>query len=251
VAVTGGLLALVLGLTRAGADGWGSAGALVPLAVGIGLLGLFLAVERRAAAPLVPLGVLAIRPVRWGLVAGLLAFATETSLVFLLTLYLQDVLGFSPLGAGASFAVLGVGTVVGGALGPRVIARVGAARAIGGGFAAQALATAPLVALGADPTWLVVVLVATFVGGVANLVAIVGYMVATTSAVPDEQQGLATGLASMSQQVGITLGTPVLSAIVTARAGAGGPDALLGGVSTAIAVNAAACAAVAVVALAA
>ena len=64
--------------------------------------------------------------------------------------------------------------------------------------------------------YLALVLVATFVGGVANLVAIVGFMVTVTTGVPDREQGLATGLATMSQQVGITMGIPIMSAIVTA-----------------------------------
>jgi hypothetical protein len=77
--------------------------------------------------------------------------------------------------------------------------------------------------------------VLTFVGGVANLVAIVGYTVTSTSAVPADQQGLATGLVTMSQQVGITLGTPVMSALATGWAAA----TLLPGLRLAVGVNAA------------
>ena len=245
LAATAALLAIVYGLTGAGAHGWTAPGAVWPLLAGLGLLAAFLAIERRAAEPLVPPRVLRHRQVAWGNVAGLLAFATETSLVFLLTLYLQEVLGFSPLVAGLSFAVLGAGTVLGGMAGPRVIAAVGARRAIAAGFAVQALATAPLVLLGPGSAWIWLVLGATFAGGIANLVAIVGFMVTATSGLPDGEQGLATGLASMSQQVGITLGTPVMSAIVAARAGAGGAAGVLDGVTLAIGVNAAACAVVA------
>jgi len=72
-----------------------------------------------------------------------LAFATETSLVFLLTLYLQKVLGYSPLAAGLSFGVLGVGTVVGGLIGPKVIGRLGAKRAIVVGLLVQSAVTLP------------------------------------------------------------------------------------------------------------
>ncbi|OEV22238.1 hypothetical protein AN219_27115, partial [Streptomyces nanshensis] len=54
---------------------------------------------------------------------------------------------------------------------------------------------------------------ATFLGGVGNMLVIVGFMVTATSGLPDAEQGLATGLASMSQQVGITMGTPVMSAV--------------------------------------
>ncbi|MER5334360.1 MFS transporter [Micromonospora sp. NPDC002717] len=249
VAVTGGLLALVYGLTEAGRRSWGDSRAWGSLLAAVVLLAVFWMVERRVAEPLVPVRVLTRRGVGWGNVAGMLAFATETSLVFLLTLYLQDVLGYSPLAAGLSFAVLGVGTVVGGMVAPRLLARMGGKRAIVVGFAVQAAATLPLAFLGADRVWLVVLLAATFVGGVANLVAIVGFMVTATSGLPAEEQGLATGLATMSQQVGITLGVPVMSSVVTAVAGGGaGASGVLQGVGVAVWVNGLACVGAAVLA---
>jgi predicted MFS family arabinose efflux permease len=236
LAVTAGLLVLVFGLTRAQASSWGDPLTLGALAAGAALLVGFLAIERRAVEPLVPPAILRRRTVAAGNGAGLLAFATETSLVFLLTLYLQDVLGYSPLQAGLSFAVLGAGTVLGGLLGPRVIGAVGSRRALGLGFLVQSAATLPLAFLGSAPGWIALVLVATFAGGIANLVAIVGFMVTATTGLPDREQGLATGLASLSQQVGITVGIPVMSAIATAA-----PADVLGGVSRAVAINAAVC----------
>ena len=242
LSVTTGLLALVYGLTVAGEHSWTEPRALVGLGLGIFLLAVFWAVEHRVAEPLVSLDVLRRRSVGWGNLAGVMAFATETSLVFLLTLYLQNVLGFSPLEAGLAFAVLGAGTVVGGLTGPRVIAAVGSTRAIVGGLVVQAAATAPLVLLGEATGYLALVLVATFVGGVANLVAIVGFMVTVTTGVPDREQGLVTGLATMSQQVGITMGIPIMSAIVTAVAHrTAGSDHLLTGLSVAIGIDAALC----------
>lgn len=63
-------------------------------------------------------------------------------------------------------------------------------------------------------------LIATFIGGAANLVTIVGFMVTATSGLPDQQQGLAAGLATMSQQIGITLGIPIMASDI-ARIGYG------------------------------
>ncbi|WP_164699824.1 MFS transporter [Modestobacter sp. KNN46-3] len=237
--VTLGLLALVFGLTRAASHGWTDGLTLLAFAVAVALWFAFVAVEQRTAFPLVPLAVLRRRSVAIGNIAGALAFVTETSLVFLLTLYLQEVLGYSPLGAGLSFAVLGLGTVAGGLLGPRVIGRFGNRAAIVGGFVVQAVATLSLVLISEAAASIWLVLAATFVGGVANLVVIVGFMVTATSGLPEGEQGLATGLTTMSQQIGITLGTPVMSAVVTAvvLGGAG----VLDGVTTAIAVNGALC----------
>ncbi|MGW5044676.1 MFS transporter [Streptomyces griseoluteus] len=237
--VTLGLLAVVLGLTQAGEHGWTSPYALFSLAAGAVLLFAFHAVERRAAAPLVPLGVLRKPTVAWGNVVGLLAFLTETSLVFLLTLYLQNVLGFSPLAAGLAFGVLGAGTVVGGSAAPRVIGRLGTRRTLTVGGLVQAVSTAALLGLGEGNGSLALLLTATFTGGVGNMLVIVGFMVTATSGLADREQGLATGLATMTQQIGITMGAPIMSAIATAAMPATTTPAVLTGLRTAITVNAA------------
>ncbi|MGW5611139.1 MFS transporter [Streptomyces sp. NPDC003753] len=239
VSVTLGLLAIVFGLTQAGEHGWGSSSALLPLAAGVVLLLVFYAVERKVAAPLVPLGVLGERSVAWGNLAGLIAFLTETSLVFLLTLYLQEVLGFSALAAGLSFGVLGIGTVVGGSVAPKVIGRIGSKSTLIAGGLLQTVFTAALLGLGDERGWMWLLLVATFAGGVGNMLVIVGFMVTATSGLADHEQGLATGLATMTQQIGITMGTPLMSAIATAAMTGTGASAVLGGLKVAIAVNAA------------
>ncbi|MFE5618586.1 MFS transporter [Streptomyces sp. NPDC056543] len=223
ITVTGGLLALVYGLTTE------------PLAlpVGVALLVAFWFVERRAASPLVPVRILTRRTVVWGNLAGLVAFVTETSLVFLMTLYLQDVLGFSPLAAGLSFGVLGAGTVLGGVLASRFIGRYGSRAALVAGGLLQAAATVSLYALGDDRGWLWLLLAATFAGGVGNMLAIVGFMVTATSGLPDSEQGMATGLATMTQQIGITMGTPIMSAVVVTS------TTVLDGIGLAVLVNAA------------
>jgi MFS family permease len=244
VAVTLGLLAIVYGLTVAGEESWTARGALVPLLAGAVLLVVFWVVEKNVEQPLVPFSVLTRRTVAWGNVAGLMAFVTETSLVFLLTLYLQEVLDYSPLAAGLAFAVLGAGTVVGGLVAPKVIAARGSKQAVVGGLLVQAVATGALVFLGTAPGFITLLLVATFVGGVANLVAIVGFMVTVTTGVPDHEQGVATGLATMSQQVGITMGIPIMSAIAASAwhaAGAATPAHILTGLTVAIGVNAVLC----------
>lgn len=236
--VTLGLLGVVYGLTQAGEHGWTYGPALAGLIAGALLLAVFSLVERGAAQPLVPLHVLRRRTVAWGNVLGLLAFVTETSLVYLLTLYMQKTLGFSALTAGASFGVLGLGTVAGGVLAPKVIARGSTRTALVGGGLLQAAFTAALLLLGDGTASMWLLLPATFLGGVGNMVVIVGFMVTATSGLPDREQGLATGLATMSQQIGITMGTPIMSAIVTAvTAGAGTAAAVLHGVTVAIAAN--------------
>lgn len=235
ITITIALLALVLGIDAAGRTGWDHPGSWAPMLSAVVLFGVFLLIESRVTEPLVSPALLKRRTVAWGNLAGLLAFATETSLVFLLTLYVQDVLGYSAVAAGLILGVLGIGTVIGGLVAPRIIGKTNAKTAIILGFLIQAAATIPLAFLPGDRGWMLLLLIAAFVGGVANLVAIVGYAVASTAGVPADQQGLATGLVTMSQQIGIALGTPVMSAIAVSVVSA----ALLPGLQLAIAVNAA------------
>jgi EmrB/QacA subfamily drug resistance transporter len=240
ITVTLGLLSLVYGLTQAGQHGWGSPAALLTLVLGVALLLVFYAVESRSEAPLVPVSILKRRTVIWGNVAGLIAFLTETSLVFLMTLYLQEVLKFSALAAGLSFGVLGLGTVIGGSTAAKMIAATSTRTTLVVGGLVQAAATASLLMLGQSHASLGLLLPATFVGGVGNMFVIVGFMVTATSGLPDNEQGMATGLATMTQQIGITMGTPIMSSIVATQAGAHtSAHSVLDGVALAVLVNAA------------
>lgn len=246
VTVTLALLLLVFGLTTAGEKSWGDTLAWGPLAAGLFLFVVFYFIEQNTAHALVPVTILRRNNIAWGNIAGVLAFATETSLVFVLTLYLQQVLGYTPLGAGLAFAVLGIGTVVGGITAPKLIGKLGSKNTIITGLTIQAAATGSLLFINTNQASLVIVLTATFVGGVANLAAIVGFMVTATTGVPDTEQGLATGLTTMSQQIGITMGIPVMSTIITASllqhgTSSAAPDQVLGAVLAAIGINAALC----------
>ncbi len=235
ILITAALVTLVFGIDAAGRIGWSSAGTWGPIFVAFGLFALFFTVENRVAEPLVAPELLKRSSIAWGNLAGLLAFSTFTSLVFLLTLYLQEILGYTAISAGLILGVLGIGTVIGGLVAPKIIGKASAKTAIVAGLVVQAATTAPLAFVGNHRTWLIPLLILTFIGGIANLVAIVGYTVVSTAGVPAHQQGLATGLITMSQQVGIALGTPVMSAIATGAIA----TSLLSGLRIAIGVNAA------------
>jgi MFS family permease len=237
ITVTLALVVLVYGITTAGRTGWASFAAWGPIFAALIFFAIFLWIESRVAEPLVSPALLKRRNIAWGNIAGLLAFATETSLVFPLTLYLQDILGFNAVTAGLIFAWLGIGTVLGGFIAPKVIGRTNSKTAIIIGFVVQGAATLPLAFVSDSSAWVIPLLTVTFIGGVANLVAIVGFTVTSTAGVAAEQQGLATGLITMSQQVGITLGTPLMAALVTGFA----TTTLLPGIQVAIGVNAAIC----------
>lgn len=206
--VSGGLLAIVYAVIERNT---------VSAFVGAGLLVAFWLIERRSPAPLAPPRVLARRSVTWGNCAGLVIFAMEPAMIYLTTLYLQRVLGLSPMATGLVFGVPGLASVAAGMIAGRAIGRFGSRRVLTGGLTVQALATLPLVFLGPDRSALLILIPALFIGFFGHVPAIVAYTVTATSGLPDEEQGLATGLTSMTQQVGITVGIPLLSSIAATQ----------------------------------
>ncbi|WP_411115897.1 MFS transporter [Streptomyces sp. 058-1L] len=232
VAVTGGLLAMIYALTTAAEHGFGRADVLVALVLGVGLLAAFVVVESRAAAPLVSLPMLRRRTVAFGNLGGLVTFSMMSTVVFVLTLYLQEVLGLSPFATGLVFGVQGVLSVVAGMYAPRLIGRIGARRTLVVSLLGQGLFIGALLGLGTDAgVWLATAAVS--LASMCHLGAIIAYGLTVTSGVPNEEQGLATGLVTTTQQVGLTVGIPLLGVLATTQGG------LFDGVRTVVAIAAA------------
>jgi MFS family permease len=233
VTVTGGLLALIYALSTAADQGFGRADVLVALVAGVLLLTAFAVVESRAETPLVSLPMLRRRTVAWGNLGGLVTFSMMSTVVFVLTLYLQEVLGLSAFETGLVFGVQGVLSVVAGSYAPRVIGRFGARRTLVGSLAGQGLLGAALLGLGegGGSVWLATAAVS--LASMCHLGAIISYGLTVTSGVPDAEQGLATGLVTSTQQVGITVGIPLLGVLATTAGD------LASGVRTVLALDAA------------
>src|SRR5262245_45393559 len=220
--VTLGLLALVFGIIE-----W-----FVPaLIAGLVLLALFFWIERRAAAPLVAIDMLARPSVRWGNLAALTIFSMEAGLVFLMTLYLQNVLHIGPLTTGLVFGVPGLASVAAGVVAGRIIAHRGARPVLLAALLVQGGLTGPLILLGTEPAWLWLLVPALFIGFLGHITAVVAATVISTSDVADADAGLATGLATTSQRVAVTVGIPILGAVMVIRAD------LLAGIHLALAAN--------------
>ncbi|MGR8010617.1 MFS transporter [Streptomyces hypolithicus] len=231
VTVTGGLLALIYALSTAAEHGFGGADVLVTLIVGVALLTAFGYVESRAVQPLVSLPMLRRRTVAWGNLGGLVTFSMMSTVVFVLTLYLQDVLRLSALQTGLVFGVQGVASAIGGSYVPKVIGRFGARRTLVGSLVVQGVFVGALLGVGTS-SGAILATVAVSVASMGHLGAIISYGVIVTSDVPDEEQGLATGLVTTTQQVGITVGIPLLGVLATTQ------GALFDGVRTVLAVDA-------------
>ncbi|WP_405761234.1 MFS transporter [Streptomyces sp. NBC_00045] len=232
ITVTGGLLALIYSLSTAAQRGFGGVDVRGTLLAGLLLLVAFALVESRTPAPLVSLPMLKRRTIAWGNVGGLITFSMMSTVVFVLTLYLQETLELSSFRTGLVFGVQGIASAFAGSYAPKVIGRFGARGTLIGSLLGQGVFTAALLAVGPESGALVATL-AVSVASMCHLGAIISYGLTVTSGVPDAEQGLATGLVTTTQQVGLTIGIPLLGVLATTQA------SLLGGVRTVLAIDAA------------
>ncbi|MFL5998059.1 MAG: MFS transporter [Streptomyces sp.] len=232
ITVTGGLLSLIYALSTAAGHGFGHADVIVTLVAGLLLLATFVTIESRAAQPLVSLPMLRRRTVAWGNIGGLVTFSMMSTVVFVLTLYLQEVLHLSAFETGLVFGVQGVLSAVAGTYAPRVIGRFGPRRTLVGSLVGQGTLIAALLGLGTGSWSVWLATAAVSLASMCHLGAIISYGITVTSGVPDEEQGLATGLVTSTQQVGITVGIPLLGVLATTS------DDLLSGVHTVLALDA-------------
>jgi MFS family permease len=222
VALTGAMSSLVYGLSQVEHAGPGSAGTWLPMAAAVLLGGAFVARERRAAHPLIPLDALRHRGLAGAsLVAALLTGVTTPSALFCV-LYVQDVLGYPPTLAGVTAAPISVAVVAGSLAGSRQAGagRLGADRTMAAGLLGVALGAAGLATMGASgglPASMVAGLV---LSGFGLGVASVASTAKGTAAVPAERQGLASGVLNTAAQVGTALGLAVLVTVASARTGA-------------------------------
>jgi MFS family permease len=186
--------------------------------LGVVLLGVFWLIELRSSAPLAPIRILARPTVKWANYAGFVVFAMETGMIFLMTLYLQRILGTSPFVTGLIFGVPGLAAVTAGVLAGRLLGTFGFGKVLPVAMLLQGLAILPLTLLGAGRASIALLVPMLLVGFFGHVSSIVAYTVAGTSGLSDDNQGLATGLTTMTQQVAISVGIPILSAIAASRA---------------------------------
>src|SRR4051794_31990343 len=136
ITITTALVLLTYAIVRTDVNGWGSAKTLVPMALSVALIGLFLLIEGRwAKRPLVPLRIFRSRTLSTANVVIFFLGAAAFSMWFFVSLYMQRGLGYSPIEAGLGFAPLSVAVVIGSALAGRIAARVGAGRVLSAGMA--------------------------------------------------------------------------------------------------------------------
>jgi EmrB/QacA subfamily drug resistance transporter len=233
--VTGGLMVLVYAIVKAQEFGWGSGRTLGLIGVAVALLAAFVVIELRSKAPLVRLDIFRERALTAANVAMMFVAAGMFSMFFFASLYVQEVLGYSPLKAGLAFLPVTAGIVIGAGLAQGGIKRFGP-RAVGA--AGLLIATAGMLVLTSLPvlgSYVSDLLVGLFPMSLGMGLTFVPVTLLATAGVSAGDSGLASGLLNTAQQIGGALGLAVLSTLSASRTttlltdGASRPDALVGG----------------------
>ena len=218
VTVTAGLSILVYAVIDATEQGWGSARTLGLIAFSLALFAAFVAIELRARKPLVPFSIFRIRTLTGANVVGVLVGASLFSMFFFISLYMQQVLGYSAIHAGLSYLPLALTIIATAGIGSQLVTKFGykpvlavgllfifaglvwfSRISVGGGFTTDILGPSLLAAAGLGFSF-------------------VTTTIAAVSGVEEHEAGLASGLINTSQQVGGALGLAVLSTIATTHA---------------------------------
>ncbi len=213
VSVTAGATLLVYSLSRAATHGWSDSVTVATLVVALGLLVVFVAIEAGSRQPLMPLGIFANRNRSGAYVLSLAIGATLSGMLFLLTLFLQNVLGFSPLQAGFAFLPTAAGVVVGAGITSRLIGRIGPRPPMTIGPLLVALGLFWLSGVTVHASYVSHVLGPLLALSVGLGMVFVSTSVVAISGVKPSESGLASALLNVGRQLGGSLGIAVLGAV--------------------------------------
>lgn len=236
--VTSGLVVLVYAIVKAQSFGWGSARTLGLFAAALVLLASFLVIESRSRAPLMRLGIFRVRSLAVADSVLLLVSSAMFGMFFFASLYVQEILGYSPLRAGLAFLPVTAGIMIGAGAAQFLIRRLGVRNVSAIGFAVATAGLLILTRLPVHGSYAGNLLVGLMPLSLGLGLAFVPITLMGTSGVRGEDAGLASGLFNTAQQVGGSLGLAILSTLAASQttsvlhsSGAGAAGALAARVS--------------------
>jgi EmrB/QacA subfamily drug resistance transporter len=238
--VTAGMLALVYTLVEAPGAGWGTVRTIGGLAGALALVAAFVVNEQRAKSPLAPLEIFRINGLGAANATQLIGIAGMVSMFFFLTLYMQGVLGYSQIQAGAAYLPLCGGVGIAAGVASQLLARTGTRPVIVTGALLAALGIYLLSRAPVGGSYVSDLLPGLMIASFGLGSVFVAVTTAANAGVPADKAGLAAALLNTSQQLGAALGLAIFSAVAAARTndlmagGAAGPEALTSGVQRAL-----------------
>jgi EmrB/QacA subfamily drug resistance transporter len=225
--ITAALSLLVYALVDANSAGWGSAQTVSLLAISALLLAAFVVIERRSTSPLMPFSIFRLRTVTGANVVGVLVGASLFSMFFFISLYMQQVLGYSAIKAGLSYLPLAVSIIISAGVASQLVTRIGFKPVLAAGMLLIASALIWFSQISVHGSFAADILGPSLLAAVGLGFAFVTTTIAAVSGVRDREQGLASGLINTSQQVGGALGLAILSTISTSVIGTSHDPAVL------------------------
>jgi EmrB/QacA subfamily drug resistance transporter len=244
LSVTAGLVLLTYAIVRTDVNGWGSASTLLVGGAGLALLAVFILIERHARRPLMPLRIFASRTLT---AANLVIFtlgASAFAMWYFVSLYLQQVLDFSPIEAGLSFLPMTGAIIVASSFAGRLSGRIGPGRMLALGMTVIGVGMLLFTRISPTGSYVGDVLAPGVITTTGIGLAFVPATIAAMAGVDRSDAGLASGLVNTSRQVGGSLGLAILATLATQRTqdlahgGAVGAAALTGGFHRAFLVGA-------------
>jgi len=215
--VTGGMLLLVYTLVKAPDVGWGTGRTVAGLAGSAVLLAGFVFNELRVRNPLVPLSILQEKGVAAADATQLVAIAGFLPMFFFLTLYMQTVLGYSPIQTGVAYLPLTGGFIIAASISSQLFARIGTKPVVVVGMVISAAGLYLLSRVPVDGTYVSDILPGLLIVSVGMGGVFTGLTTAANAGVDQDKAGLAAGLLNTGQQLGAALGLATLSAVATAQ----------------------------------
>jgi len=214
---TGGMLLLVFALVEAPDQGWGAASTIAELSGALVLLAAFVMNELRTRNPLLPMSIFRVKGLAAADTTQLVAFAGLLSMFFFLTLYMQNVLGYSPIQAGAAYLPLTLGVIVSAGAGSQLVPRFGTRPVIAVGALMSSVGVYWLSRIPVDGSYVADLLPGLMIASLGLGAAFVAILTAANAGVDADKSGLAAALLNASQQVGGALGLAIFTAIATSR----------------------------------
>jgi EmrB/QacA subfamily drug resistance transporter len=215
--VTGGLTILVYAIVSAQSNGWISGTTLGFAAVAVVLLAAFVVIETRYHAPLIRLSIFRVRTLATANLVMILVVGGMYSLFFFSTLYIQQVLGFSPLKAGIAFLPVTVGIGIGSGIAQGFIRRTNPRTVNITGLAIAAIGILMTTRITADGNYLTQLLPGLMVMAIGMGLSFVPLTLIATTGINEDDAGLASGVFNTSQQVGGALGLAILATVAADR----------------------------------
>ena len=210
LSITASLALLVYALVEASSEGWGSATTIGRLAGSAALMALFIVIELRSRAPIMPFSIFRIRAVTGSNVAGFALGGAMFGMFFILTLYMQQVVQYSPLETGLAYLSTSLAAFIASVGGARLVTRIGPRAPMVAGLLLFALGVLLLAQIPADGEYVSDLLPGMLVSGLGLGLAFVSFSIGALEGVADRDAGLASGLSNTTQQIGGALGVAIM-----------------------------------------